>query len=107
MNIKCVTAHCQFWSLAAARLLGLGVGHGGLNVDRLTAPWLVSVTASICDLLLGHYFCQNVVKCSLHIGGVQGGGLDEAQGVLLGEGLGLLGWHSPQVPQVRLVTNLG
>ena len=51
--------------------------------------------------------CQNVVKCSLHVGGVQGGGLDEAQGVLLGEGLGLLGWHSPQVPQVRLVTNLG
>ena len=104
MNIKCLTAHyCQFWSLiAAARLLGLGVGHGGLKVDRL-----VSVAASICDLLLGHYFGQNVVKCSLHIGGVQGGGLDEAQGVLLGEGLGLLGWHSPQVPQVRLVTNLG
>ena len=66
MNIKCLTAHyCQFWSLiAAARLLGLGVGHGGLKVDRLTAPWLVSVTASICDLLLGHYsvdFCN--FKC--------------------------------------------
>ena len=53
------------------------------------------------------FTCQNVVKCSLHVGGVQGGGLDEAQGVLLGEGLGLLGGHSPKMPQVRLVTNLG
>ena len=51
--------------------------------------------------------CQNVVKCSLHVGGVEGRGLDEAERVLLCEGLGLLSGHSPQVPQVRLVTNLG
>ena len=68
INIKCLTAHCQFWSLVAARLLVLGVGHGGLEVDRLAAPWLVSVTASICDLLLGHYsvdFCN--FKCQVRI----------------------------------------
>ena len=51
--------------------------------------------------------CQNVVKCSLHVGRVQGGGFDKTEVVFLSEGLGLLGWHSPQVPQVRLVTNLG
>ena len=55
MNIKCLTARCQFCSLVAARLLVLGVGHGGLEIDRLAAPGLVSVTAAICDLLLGHY----------------------------------------------------
>ena len=50
--------------------------------------------------------CQNVVKCSLHVGGVQGGGLDKTEVVFLSEGLALVCGYSPQVPQVRLVTNL-
>jgi len=45
------------------------------------------------------------VKCSLHVGGVQGGGLDKTEVVLLSEGLALVCGHSPKVPQVRLVTN--
>ena len=52
------------------------------------------------------FTCQNVVKCSLHVGGVQGGGLDEAEVVLLSEGLALVSGHGPQMPQVRLVTDL-
>ena len=50
--------------------------------------------------------CQNVVECSLNVGGVQGRGLDEAQVVLLREGLALVCRHSSEVPKVRLVTNL-
>ena len=54
LNIKCLTAHCQFWSLVAARLLVLGVRHGGLKVDRLTAPGFVHA-GLVCYLFLGHY----------------------------------------------------
>ena len=50
--------------------------------------------------------CQNVVKCSLHVGGVQGRSLNKAEVVLLSEGLALVCGDSSQVSQVRLVSHL-
>ena len=47
-------SHCVL-SLVATRLLVFSVRHGGLEVDGLAAPGLVSIAAAICDLLLWHY----------------------------------------------------
>ena len=46
------------------------------------------------------------MKCSLYVGGVQGRGLDEAEVVLLSKRLRLIGGHSSQVAEIRLVPNL-
>lgn len=50
--------------------------------------------------------CKYIVECSLHVGGVQGGGLYEAEVVLLSEDLGLVCGDGSQVTQVRLVSHL-
>ena len=50
--------------------------------------------------------CENVVEGCLHVGRVEGARLDEAEVVLLGEGLCLVSGHSPQVPEVGLIPHL-
>ena len=44
--------------------------------------------------------CQDVVKCCLDVGGVQGRSFNEAQSVLLSKGLGLVCRNSSQVTEV-------
>ena len=50
--------------------------------------------------------CQDIVEGGLHVGGVEGRGLDETKVVLLREGLGLVSGDGAEVPQVRLVPDL-
>ena len=45
------------------------------------------------------------MKCRLHVCGVQSGGLDEREVVLLRERLGFVSGHSPKVAEVALVAH--
>jgi len=97
--------------LAAARVAGwFGVGRGGPEFDGRSAlrRTRVAAAAALRKLLLRHDavdFCENVMKCCFDVGGVQRGGLNEGQVVLLCEGLGLVGGDGPEVAKVRLVAD--
>lgn len=92
---------------AAARRLLLGLGHGIGHLDGCAAAGSRHALVR-GQRLLGHDvvdLSEDALECLLYVGGLQGGGLNKGQTLLLAECLGVLCLNRPQVTQVAFVTD--